>query len=97
MCDKLDKISPSTAPHKHYVAFRYVDPLTESTFEQVKEYVFSNMLFTVVLYFCKKKKKCTIIFRDGAKRIVLFSQYPQYSCATSGSSFNVIYSHFQNK
>lgn len=39
MCEKLDKISPSTAPHKHYVAFRYVDPLTESTFEQVQKYV----------------------------------------------------------
>ncbi|KAE9535908.1 hypothetical protein AGLY_007809 [Aphis glycines] len=71
MCEKLDKISPSTAPHKHYVAFRYVDPLTESTFEQVQ--------------------------KDGAERVVLFSQYPQYSCATSGSSFNAIYSYFQNK
>lgn len=39
MCAKLDKISPSTAPHKHYVAFRYVEPLTESTFEQVQKYV----------------------------------------------------------
>ncbi|XP_060869630.1 ferrochelatase, mitochondrial [Metopolophium dirhodum] len=71
MCEKLDKISPSTAPHKHYVAFRYVEPLTESTFEQVQ--------------------------KDGADRVVLFSQYPQYSCATSGSSFNAIYSYFQNK
>ncbi|VVC35466.1 Ferrochelatase, N-terminal,Ferrochelatase,Ferrochelatase, active [Cinara cedri] len=71
MCDRLDKISPSTAPHKPYVTFRYVDPLTESTFEQIE--------------------------KDGAKRIVLFSQYPQYSCATSGSSFNAIYSYFQKK
>jgi len=39
MCEKLDKISPSTAPHKHYVAFRYVEPLTESTLEQVQKYV----------------------------------------------------------
>lgn len=32
-----------------------------------------------------------ILFRDGASRVVFFSQYPQYSCATSGSSFNEIY------
>ncbi|XP_050545027.1 ferrochelatase, mitochondrial isoform X2 [Daktulosphaira vitifoliae] len=71
LCEKLDKISPNTAPHKHYVAFRYVDPLTEYTLKEVE--------------------------KDGAKRIVLFSQYPQYSCATAGSSFNAIYSYYQKK
>ncbi|KAF5012551.1 hypothetical protein F66182_15252, partial [Fusarium sp. NRRL 66182] len=29
MCKILDEISPETAPHKPYVAFRYADPLTE--------------------------------------------------------------------
>ena len=29
--------------------------------------------------------------------MVIFSQYPQYSCSTSGSSFNAIYSYFKNK
>ncbi|KAI1292641.1 Ferrochelatase, mitochondrial [Halotydeus destructor] len=28
--------------------------------------------------------------RDGIKRAVAFSQYPQYSCSTSGSSFNAL-------
>ncbi|XP_044738130.1 ferrochelatase, mitochondrial [Chrysoperla carnea] len=65
LCKQLDKTSPSTAPHKAYVAFRYVDPLTEDTIKQVE--------------------------KDGASRVVFFSQYPQYSCATSGSSFNEIY------
>lgn len=37
MCKKLDTLSPATAPHKHYVAFRYVDPLTEDTLKQVEE------------------------------------------------------------
>lgn len=37
MCEKLDRLSPSTAPHKHYVAFRYVDPLTEDTLKQVEK------------------------------------------------------------
>lgn len=55
MCEKLDKISPSTAPHKHYVAFRYVDPLTESTLEQVKEYVFNKKLLIADIYHGKKK------------------------------------------
>uniref|UniRef100_A0A1I8JVS6 Ferrochelatase n=1 Tax=Anopheles quadriannulatus TaxID=34691 RepID=A0A1I8JVS6_ANOQN len=69
MCKQLDKLSPETAPHKHYVAFRYVNPLTEDTFREVE--------------------------RDQPERVVLFSQYPQYSCATSGSSFNAIYTHFK--
>lgn len=43
MCEKLDKISPSTAPHKPYVAFRYVDPLTESTFEQIEKYILIDL------------------------------------------------------
>ncbi|KAF8430148.1 hypothetical protein EV426DRAFT_580082 [Tirmania nivea] len=36
-CKNLDKIHPSTAPHKPYVAFRYADPLTEETFAKLLE------------------------------------------------------------
>ncbi|KAG2177586.1 hypothetical protein INT44_008098 [Umbelopsis vinacea] len=61
----LDRISPETAPHKHYIAFRYVDPLTADTVEQMKA--------------------------DGIKRAVVFTQYPQYSCSTTGSSLNELY------
>lgn len=71
MCKQLDKLSPETAPHKHYVGFRYVEPLTETTLEQIE--------------------------KDAPERVVIFSQYPQYSCATSGSSFNAIYQHYHNK
>ncbi|KAI4502454.1 hypothetical protein M0802_002366 [Mischocyttarus mexicanus] len=71
LCKKLDQISPETAPHKYYVAFRYADPLTEDTLDEIEQ--------------------------DGAERTVIFSQYPQYSCATSGSSFNAIYKHYKNK
>ncbi|XP_020798464.1 ferrochelatase, mitochondrial [Drosophila serrata] len=70
MCEKLDKISPETAPHKHYVGFRYVNPLTENTLAEIE--------------------------KDKPERLVLFSQYPQYSCATSGSSFNSIFTHYRN-
>lgn len=63
-------MSPETAPHKHYVAFRYVTPLTEDTLKQVEQ--------------------------DQPERVVLFSQYPQYSCATSGSSFNAISSYYKS-
>lgn len=48
MSEKLDKISPSTAPHKHYVAFRYVDPLIESTFEQVQKYVLTLIVQNIM-------------------------------------------------
>ncbi|XP_067012528.2 ferrochelatase, mitochondrial [Anabrus simplex] len=71
MCKKLDAESPATAPHKHYVAFRYVNPLTDDTLDQIE--------------------------RDGPERVVIFSQYPQYSCATSGSSFNAIFSHYKGR
>ncbi|XP_060537155.1 ferrochelatase, mitochondrial [Cylas formicarius] len=35
------------------------------------------------------------MLKDGVERAIIFSQYPQYSCATSGSSFNVIYRYFK--
>ncbi|XP_065342996.1 ferrochelatase, mitochondrial [Cloeon dipterum] len=31
--------------------------------------------------------------KDGVEHVVAFSQYPQYSCATSGSSFNAIFDY----
>lgn len=71
LCEKLDKVSPETAPHKHYVAFRYANPLTENTLQQIEQ--------------------------DGVEHTVLFSQYPQYSCATSGSSFIEIYKYYAQR
>lgn len=71
MCKQLDKVSPETAPHKSYVGFRYVDPFTEDTIQEIE--------------------------KEGPERVVIFSQYPQYCCATSGSSFNSIYTHFKGK
>ncbi|KAA8907471.1 hypothetical protein FN846DRAFT_699773 [Sphaerosporella brunnea] len=64
-CKLLDKLHPSTAPHRPYVAFRYADPLTEDTFLQMKA--------------------------DGIRRAVAFTQYPQYSCSTTGSSLNELW------
>ncbi|CDZ96583.1 ferrochelatase [Phaffia rhodozyma] len=61
----LDELSPSTAPHKAYTAFRYADPLTEECLAELK--------------------------RDGVKRAVAFTQYPQYSCSTTGSSLNELW------
>lgn len=71
MCKELDKTSPTTAPHKPYVGFRYVNPLTEHTLDEIE--------------------------KDAPERVVIFSQYPQYSCATSGSSFNSIYYHYRKR
>ena len=62
MAEMLDELSPSTAPHKAYVAFRYARPLTEDCLEDLA--------------------------RDGVTRAVAFTQYPQYSCSTTGSSLN---------
>ncbi|KJE88817.1 ferrochelatase [Capsaspora owczarzaki ATCC 30864] len=62
MAKMLDEISPSTAPHKPYIAFRYARPLTDDALAQMAA--------------------------DGVTRAVAFTQYPQYSCSTTGSSLN---------
>jgi protoporphyrin/coproporphyrin ferrochelatase len=65
MAKLLDELHPETAPHKSYVAFRYVRPLTEETSKQMKA--------------------------DGVTRAIAFTQYPQYSCSTTGSSLNELF------
>ncbi|TRY69533.1 hypothetical protein TCAL_12886 [Tigriopus californicus] len=68
MCQELDRRSPQTGPHKAYIGFRYANPLTEDTLDEMES--------------------------DGLERAVAFSQYPQYSCTTSGSSMTAIYQHY---
>ena len=36
MCKILDEISPETGPHKHYIMFRYVPPMTQDTLIEMK-------------------------------------------------------------
>ncbi|XP_058271277.1 ferrochelatase, mitochondrial isoform X2 [Hemibagrus wyckioides] len=71
MVKLLDQISPETAPHKFYIGFRYVQPLTEKAIEEME--------------------------MDGVDRAVAFTQYPQYSCSTTGSSLNAIYRYYNSK
>lgn len=70
MCKILDKISPETAPHRPYVAFRYAKPLTEDMYEQLLKDGFGG---------------------GKGGRAVAFTQYPQYSCSTTGSSLNELW------
>jgi ferrochelatase len=70
MVKLLDEMSPETAPHKAYVAFRYANPLTETCLDEMK--------------------------RDGVTRAVAFTQYPQYSCSTTGSSLNEMWKQTQS-
>lgn len=70
MCKTLDRVSPSTAPHKPYVAFRYANPLTEDMYTQLLDDGFG---------------------RGKGGRAVAFTQYPQYSCSTTGSSLNELW------
>ena len=39
LCERLDKLHPESAPHKHYVGFRYARPLTDEALQQMEEYV----------------------------------------------------------
>ncbi|VVC90787.1 unnamed protein product [Leptidea sinapis] len=67
----LDKMLPQSAPHKHYIAFRYVPPFTDEALRQLES--------------------------DGVERAIIFSQYPQYSCATTGSSLNSIADFYKDR
>ena len=65
MVERLDRLSPETAPHQFYVAFRYVTPKSEDALRAMAA--------------------------DGIERAVAFTQYPQFSCATTGSSLNELW------
>jgi len=71
MIKLLDQISPSTAPHKHYIGFRYVKPLTEMALDEIE--------------------------KDRPRQVIAFTQYPQYSCSTTGSSLNAIARYYTAK
>ncbi|MEO6056803.1 MAG: ferrochelatase [Gemmatimonadales bacterium] len=65
MIERLDRLSPDTAPHGFYVAFRYVQPRSEDALRAMAA--------------------------DGVERAVAFTQYPQFSCSTTGSSLNELW------
>ncbi|HEX5963063.1 MAG TPA: ferrochelatase [Gemmatimonadales bacterium] len=65
MVERLDRISPETAPHKFYVAFRYTRPTSDDALRAMHS--------------------------DGVERAVAFTQYPQFSCSTTGSSLNELW------
>jgi ferrochelatase len=65
MISRLDRLSPQTAPHKFYVAFRYTRPNSEDALRMMRA--------------------------DGVERAVAFTQYPQFSCSTTGSSLNELW------
>lgn len=65
MVARLDRLSPETAPHQFYIAFRYTRPTSEEALLRMKA--------------------------DGVERAVAFTQYPQFSCSTTGSSLNELW------
>jgi protoporphyrin/coproporphyrin ferrochelatase len=65
MVERLDRLSPDTAPHGYYVAFRYARPKSEDALRAMAA--------------------------DGVERAVAFTQYPQFSCSTTGSSLNELW------
>jgi ferrochelatase len=65
MVERLDRLSPETAPHGFYVAFRYITPKSDDALRAMAA--------------------------DGVERAVAFTQYPQFSCATTGSSLNELW------
>lgn len=58
---------------------------------------FSWNLLPIVSTSMKTSSRSFFVLRDGIQRAVAFSQYPQYSCSTSGSSYNSLASILQNQ
>ena len=44
-----------------------------------------------MLYLLKFYLTTSLCYSDGLQHAVAFTQYPQYSCSTTGSSLNAIY------
>jgi ferrochelatase len=65
MVARLDRLSPETAPHRFYIAFRYTRPSSDDALQMMRA--------------------------DGVERAVAFTQYPQFSCSTTGSSLNELW------
>ncbi|HET6797285.1 MAG TPA: ferrochelatase [Gemmatimonadales bacterium] len=65
MVARLDRVSPGSAPHRFYVAFRYTRPNSDDALRQMRA--------------------------DGIERAIAFTQYPQFSCSTTGSSLNELW------
>jgi ferrochelatase len=65
MIARLDRLSPATAPHQFYIAFRYTKPTSDDALRKMRA--------------------------DGVERAVAFTQYPQFSCSTTGSSLNELW------
>jgi ferrochelatase len=65
MVARLDRLSPETAPHRFYIAFRYTRPRSDDALRMMRA--------------------------DGVRRAVAFTQYPQFSCSTTGSSLNELW------
>lgn len=65
MARRLDQLSPETAPHRAYIAFRYAPPFSDDALRQMQA--------------------------DGVRRAVAFTQYPHFSCSTTGSSLNELW------
>jgi ferrochelatase len=65
MEERLDRLAPETAPHRCYVAFRYIEPKSEDALRAMRA--------------------------DGVRRAIAFTQYPQFSCSTTGSSLNELW------
>jgi protoporphyrin/coproporphyrin ferrochelatase len=65
MVARLNRLSPETAPHRFYIAFRYTHPSSDDALR--------------------------MMLADGVGRAVAFTQYPQFSCSTTGSSLNELW------
>ncbi|TMS08268.1 Ferrochelatase, mitochondrial [Larimichthys crocea] len=75
MVKLLDEMSPETAPHKFYIGFRYVHPLTEDAIEEMeKDGVERAVAFTQYpQYSCSTTASHTLMIGSNAQCVSLLA------------------------
>jgi len=81
-----------------YRAFKYKHQFFPSNVHKWFQMWTPDTYFFVSMFLVYVIVSCTLTWhRDGVQRAVAFSQYPQYSCSTTGSSLNALYQHYVNR
>jgi ferrochelatase len=89
ICQKLDKLSPSTGRPPYSFLLHSKRWLLGLIAAPHKPYVAFRYAAPLTEETYEKMKA------DGIKRAVAFSQYPQYSCSTTGSSLNELHRYIR--
>jgi protoporphyrin/coproporphyrin ferrochelatase len=91
----LDELRPESAPHRFYVAFRYVKPGAKEALQAMLDDAPSDCEISTKNRIDERNERnernACVQEESACQRAVAFSQYPQFSCTTTGSSLNELW------